>query len=128
MQKKNSKSTFCPFLVQCPTLKRFYTINLPSLDTVRIVVSPAAAVTSQRAPHADNTGSQHKCWHPGFLVGAPVFKRMKNAQNKIRFRPAVLTPAVSAGISGIPEPVPEFRPDLTTKPQWAASDLREGDL
>jgi hypothetical protein len=24
-------------------------------------------------------------------------------------------PAVSAGISGIPAPVPEFRPDLTTK-------------
>jgi hypothetical protein len=29
----------------------------------------------------------------------------------------MLTPAVLAGISGIPVPVPEFRPDLTAKSQ-----------
>jgi hypothetical protein len=36
----------------------FYIIDLPSLDTVRIVLSPAEAVASQHAPHADTTGSQ----------------------------------------------------------------------
>jgi hypothetical protein len=52
---------------------------------------------------------QFSCWRPGYI------KRVKNAYSKIQFWPAVLTPVVLAGISGIPVLVSEFRPALTMK-------------
>jgi hypothetical protein len=56
----------------------------------------------------------------GIRFGAPVrpsfIKRAKNTHRNTKYRPAVSTPAVSAGFSGIPAPVlPVFRPVITTK-------------